>query len=384
MAVKAIIFGTDDLFPKLQPHYDKQVKQGNFEIVGYVDATKEELKFFSTPDFKADTELDKISFNAVILSTQDNFFDRMKFLESKGLSRRTMIDGKVFAVEGLDFMRLVKEGFAHGTFPNNNISMTICLPFYGRVATVGDKIKISTGRCCIIESARIDSEVPVEITVGNFTEIGNGQVFEVGFNHKHNYKNVSASCNFAWKTAPNQSEEVRKVSIGNDVWINSNCKFKVGDKPLVIGDGAVIESGSVVTEDVPPYAIVGGNPAKVLSYRFSDKIIASLQKSKWWDWQIDKIHDTFKLFGDVEKFVAEIEKPVAPPPPAPKPQPAPQPVQQPQPAPQPVQQPQPAPQPVQQPQPASQPVQQPQPAPVKIINTQQSKFQLDLSQLKFV
>ena len=75
-------------------------------------------------------------------------------------------------------------------------------------------------------------------------------------------------------------------------------------KTLVIGDGAVIASDSVVVKDVPPYAIVGGNPAKVIKYRFPPHIIKALLRIKWWDWSLDKIHDNFKYFNDVEKFIS--------------------------------------------------------------------------------
>jgi len=91
--------------------------------------------------------------------------------------------------------------------------------------------------------------------------------------------------------------------IGNDVWIGSLCVIKRG---VSIGDGAVIASGAVVTKDIPPYAIAGGVPAKVIRYRFSKEIIEKLLKIKWWD--LD-----FKLlagiqFDDIEKAIKQLEK----------------------------------------------------------------------------
>jgi carbonic anhydrase/acetyltransferase-like protein (isoleucine patch superfamily) len=58
---------------------------------------------------------------------------------------------------------------------------------------------------------------------------------------------------------------------------------------LTIGDGAVVATGAVVTKDVPPYAIVGGTPAKVIKYRFSEEQRAALLEIKWWDWPDDEI-----------------------------------------------------------------------------------------------
>ena len=80
------------------------------------------------------------------------------------------------------------------------------------------------------------------------------------------------------------------------------------NKPLVIGDGAVVASDSVVVKNVPPYAIVGGNPAKIIKFRFSEEVIESLLRIKWWDWSLDKIHDNFKYFNDIDKFISLHDK----------------------------------------------------------------------------
>lgn len=68
--------------------------------------------------------------------------------------------------------------------------------------------------------------------------------------------------------------------IGNDVWIGTHSVIFKG---IHIGDGAIIAAGSIVTKDVPPYAIVGGTPAKLIKYRFEDEIIDKLLKLKWWE-----------------------------------------------------------------------------------------------------
>jgi acetyltransferase-like isoleucine patch superfamily enzyme len=76
------------------------------------------------------------------------------------------------------------------------------------------------------------------------------------------------------------------IVIGNDVWIASNVKILSGVK---IGDGAVIGANSLVTKDVPKYAIYGGNPAKLIRMRFSEDIIKILEEIKWWDWPLEDI-----------------------------------------------------------------------------------------------
>jgi virginiamycin A acetyltransferase len=84
------------------------------------------------------------------------------------------------------------------------------------------------------------------------------------------------------KTYPNRGD----IVVGNDVWLGYKSVVMSGVK---IGDGAIIGAYSVVTKDVPPYAIVGGNPAKIIRKRFSDFDIERLLKLAWWDWDFDKI-----------------------------------------------------------------------------------------------
>lgn len=91
------------------------------------------------------------------------------------------------------------------------------------------------------------------------------------------------------------------VTIGHDVWLGRDCKIMSG---VTIGNGAVVASGAIVTKDVPPYAIVGGVPAKVLRYRFDEVTISTLLETQWWDWPEDEIrsvvnlmcNDTFSAF----------------------------------------------------------------------------------------
>jgi virginiamycin A acetyltransferase len=76
------------------------------------------------------------------------------------------------------------------------------------------------------------------------------------------------------------------TEIANDVWIGYEAIIMPGVK---IGDGAIIAAKSAVTKDVPPYTIVGGNPAKIIRLRFSDEIIEVLLEIAWWNWDLEKI-----------------------------------------------------------------------------------------------
>lgn len=73
-------------------------------------------------------------------------------------------------------------------------------------------------------------------------------------------------------------------TIGNDVWIGRDVLIKRG---VCIGNGAVVGAGAIVSKDVPPYAVVGGVPAKIIKYRFSVELIDRLERLKWWNYHID-------------------------------------------------------------------------------------------------
>jgi acetyltransferase-like isoleucine patch superfamily enzyme len=95
------------------------------------------------------------------------------------------------------------------------------------------------------------------------------------------------------------------VIIGHDVWIGYGATILAG---VTIGNGAVIGACAVVTKDVPPYAIVAGNPAKLIRFRFTESEIAALQQLAWWNWddaQIDRAMP-FLLAGNVAALVAVV------------------------------------------------------------------------------
>lgn len=89
------------------------------------------------------------------------------------------------------------------------------------------------------------------------------------------------------------------IVVGNDVWIGYEAVILAG---VTIGDGAVVGARAVVTRDVPPYAIVGGVPAKPIRKRFSDGVIDRLLELKWWDWPVERIAANLKAIqsGDIQ------------------------------------------------------------------------------------
>ena len=107
-------------------------------------------------------------------------------------------------------------------------------------------------------------------------------------------------------------EEYAPCNLGNDVWIGTAAVIRGG---MTIGDGAIVGAGAVVTKDVPPYAIVGGVPAKLIRYRFEPQVIEFLVKFKWWDRDDKWLRANFKKFHNVNDFVSSLrnEPPATPP-----------------------------------------------------------------------
>jgi acetyltransferase-like isoleucine patch superfamily enzyme len=92
------------------------------------------------------------------------------------------------------------------------------------------------------------------------------------------------------------------IHVGSDVWTGYGCWIFGG---VTIGDGAVVATGAVVNKDVPPYAIVGGVPARVIGYRHTDEQRAALLGIRWWDWALEEIRDAVPLLAspDVDAFI---------------------------------------------------------------------------------
>lgn len=106
-------------------------------------------------------------------------------------------------------------------------------------------------------------------------------------------------CGFTYTEVERFSEFKPPIEIGNDVWIGDSVLLLDG---VHIGDGAIIAAGAVVNKDVPSYAIVGGVPAKIIRYRFSDDEISMLMKLKWWDKPEGWIKENAEKFSNVKNL----------------------------------------------------------------------------------
>lgn len=149
-----------------------------------------------------------------------------------------------------------------------------------------------------------DYSADYQISIGKFCSISNNVEFIVGGQHPYNHVSqygiipqLEEYFKFKYENLP-----TAPLIIGNDVWIGRNAVIVKG---VTIGDGAIIGSNAVVAKDVPPYAIVAGNPARVISYRFNDDTIQSLLQIKWWDWPDQQIVDNIELImsSNIDEFI---------------------------------------------------------------------------------
>lgn len=143
-----------------------------------------------------------------------------------------------------------------------------------------------------------------KLIIGKFCAIARGAKFIMnGANHKLSGVSTYPFYIFGngWeKSTPKPGELPYKgdTIVGNDVWIGYDALIMPGVR---IGNGAIVSSRSVVVSDVPPYAIVGGNPARSIKQRFDAETVASLESLAWWNWPVEKITQNLELIvaGDV-------------------------------------------------------------------------------------
>ena len=141
----------------------------------------------------------------------------------------------------------------------------------------------------------LHEQAPEKLIIGKFVQIAHGTQF-ITSSGNHQMDGFS-SYPFAvfgepWSSAytpnwPNKGDSV----VGNDVWFGHQSLVMPA---VTVGSGAVIAARSIVTKDVPPYAIVAGNPAKIIKMRFDDQIISTLLEIAWWEWPIDVITQNIK------------------------------------------------------------------------------------------
>lgn len=143
------------------------------------------------------------------------------------------------------------------------------------------------------------------IQIGKYSALAEKITFLINLNH--DYKSVfQGSPSFISETRPSKLKRKGSVLIQNDVWVGHGVTLLSG---ITIHNGAIIGAESVVTKDVPSYAIVAGNPAKIIGYRFPEEQRAALNEIAWWNWDLAKLLERKEeLFQPVELFIEKYQK----------------------------------------------------------------------------
>jgi acetyltransferase-like isoleucine patch superfamily enzyme len=142
--------------------------------------------------------------------------------------------------------------------------------------------------------------------VGAFCSIATNCQLFLGGNHHINrvttYPFGHKHTNIFDNAEPDPTTSNGDVSIGSDVWIGSNVTIMSG---VTIADGAVVAANSHVVKSVPAYGVVGGNPARLIKYRFGEEEIRRLMEVRWWEWEDERINKHLPLMcsGDISAFL---------------------------------------------------------------------------------
>lgn len=148
------------------------------------------------------------------------------------------------------------------------------------------------------------------IQIGKYCSLADGITFMINLNHDYKMVTTAAASFLNGTHMTSNIPQKGQILIQNDVWIGHDVIIMSG---VTIHNGAVVAAGSVVTKDVPPYAIVGGNPAKVIKYRFTDKEIEALQAIQWWNWTEEKLEKYKESFSKpISEFIEQHIKDVPP------------------------------------------------------------------------
>ncbi len=218
-----------------------------------------------------------------------NKIKKMMFPEKKGQIVSNFIDSDISRYSKVDPSAFIQESVIHGNVTIGARCMLHQVKLNGTII-VGSNTSINGPGTEFFS-------IQNPIIIGNFCSIARHTAIQ---EHNHDIKKVTTY--YIQQRVFGEKIGIDAVSkgpviIGNDVWIGTQSVILTG---VTIGDGAIIAANSVVTENVAPYSIVGGTPAKVIKKRFSDEIIEKLLEIQWWNWDIEKIKRNYDLFhGDL-------------------------------------------------------------------------------------
>ncbi len=153
----------------------------------------------------------------------------------------------------------------------------------------------------------IDSYFNPEVEIGSFTSVASPLYVHGATEHPCVFnKSLVSTFPFGdkWSVDYPKSSSRGKIEIGSDVWIGESVTLLSGVK---IGDGVIVGARAVIAKDIPPYAVVVGNPARIIRYRFDEDTIQKLLKIRWWNFPEDRIRELMPLMKDIKKFIEYFE-----------------------------------------------------------------------------
>ena len=186
------------------------------------------------------------------------------------------------------------------SFVGDNVTASEFVCLYGKTTITNSQVGAYTYfSCCAIGNAKIGAFC----SVASGTRIGGLGTHPVNMLSTHPiFYSIAKQCGTTFSDK-SYFKEFKETTIGNDVWIGTNAIILDG---VNVGNGVIIAAGSVVVKDVPDYAVIGGVPAKIIRFRFSDEEIALLSRIKWWDLPKEVLIKNIGLFRE-PNFI-ELEK----------------------------------------------------------------------------
>ncbi len=144
------------------------------------------------------------------------------------------------------------------------------------------------------------TQLPDHVSYGHFVSIAGDVKIISGGTHlaELNHKSV-------FTTNYGQNSDPEPITIGHDTWIGDGARIKNG---VNIGKGCIIGQGAVITKDVPDYAVVVGNPQRIVRIRFNSEQIAALERIGWWHWSKEEVLERLDDMSDIDLFIKKYDK----------------------------------------------------------------------------